>query len=108
MLYNTGKQFIQLLIRQVLQYKQDVFVKHNAPYNGQFKRRQRSQGKFFYTSRKTLSQEMTMCNMEALVHVSYFSEVMTKLMSIFFLNWSNVKIKRLSTYKKISSQGIFM
>ena len=28
-------------------------------------------------------------------------------MSIF-LNWSNVKVKRLSTYKKISSQGIFM
>ena len=26
----------------------------------------------------------------------------------FFLYWSNVKVKRLSTYKNISSQGIFM
>ena len=34
--------------------------------------------KYFDTSRKVLSQEMTiMCNMEALV--SYFSEVMTKV-----------------------------
>ena len=28
-------------------YKQDVFVKHNAPDNGQFQRRQRSQGQIF-------------------------------------------------------------
>ena len=48
--------------------------------------------KYFDTSRKILSQEMTMCNMEALV--SYPKEV--------------AKVKRLSTYKKISSQGIFM
>ena len=27
--------------------KQDVFVKHNAPDNGQFQRRPRSQGKIF-------------------------------------------------------------
>ena len=39
--------------------------------------------KYFDTSRKLLSQEMTMCNMEALV--SYFSEVMTNI--TFFLNW---------------------
>ena len=58
--------------------------------------------KYFDTSRKILSKEMTMCNMEALV--SYFSEVMPMY---FFLNWVKVKIKRLSTYKKISSQGIF-
>ena len=50
--------------------EQDVFVKHNASVNGQFQRRPRSQGKYFDTSRKILSQEMTMCNMEALV--SYF------------------------------------
>ena len=60
--------------------------------------------KYFYTSRKILSQEMTMCNMEALV--SYFSEVMTYVN--FFFNCSKVKTKRLSTYKEISSQGIFM
>ena len=48
--------------------------------------------KHFDTSRKILSQEMIMCNMEALV--SYPKEV--------------AKVKRLSTYKKISSQGIFM
>ena len=60
--------------------------------------------KFFDTSRKILSQEMTMCKMEALV--SYFEEVMINVN--IFLNWSNVKVKRLSTYKMISSQGIFM
>ena len=59
--------------------------------------------KYFDTSRKILSQEMIMCNMEALV--SYFSEVMT---NVFFFNWSKIKIKRLSTGKKISSQGICM
>ena len=37
--------------------------------------------KYFDASRKILSQEMTMCNMEALV--SYFSELMTNV--IFFL-----------------------
>ena len=36
--------------------------------------------KIFDTSRKILSQEMTMCNMKALA--SYFSEVMTNV--IFF------------------------
>ena len=60
--------------------------------------------KYFDTSRKILSQEMTMCNIKALV--SYFSEVMTNV--IFFKNWLKVKTKRLSTYKNISSQGIFM
>ena len=37
--------------------------------------------KYFYTSRKILSKEMTMCKMEALV--SYFSEVMTNV-NFFF------------------------
>ena len=44
--------------------------------------------KYFDTSRKILSEEMTMCNMEALV--SYFSEVMT---NVIFFNWSKVKTK---------------
>ena len=48
--------------------------------------------KYFDTSRKILSQEITMCNMEAL------EEVMANV--IFFLNWSNDKVKRLSTNKK--------
>ena len=51
-------------------FKQDVFVKHNAPDNVQFQRRPRSQDKYFDTSRKILSQEITKCNMEALA--SYF------------------------------------
>ena len=42
--------------------------------------------------------------MEALV--SYLLEVMTNVN--FFFNFSNVKVKRLSTYKKISSQGTFV
>ena len=45
--------------------------------------------KYFDSSRKILSQEMIMCNMEPLV--SYFSEVMTNVN--FFLNWSNLKYK---------------
>ena len=47
--------------------KQDVFVKNNAPDNGQFQRRPRSQckDKYFDTSRKILSQKMTMYTMEA-------------------------------------------
>ena len=59
--------------------------------------------KYLDTSREIVSQEMTMCNMEALV--SYPKEVMT---NVIFFNWSNAKVKRLSTYKKISLQGIFM
>ena len=47
--------------------------------------------KYFDTSRKILSQEMTMYNMKA------FKKLWP--MSIFF-NWSNAKVKRLSTYKK--------
>ena len=46
--------------------KKDVFVKHNAPDNGQFQLNQNYKDKYFDTSRKILSQEMTMCNMEAL------------------------------------------
>ena len=57
--------------------------------------------KFFDTSRKILSQEMTMSNAEALV--SYFKK---SWQMSFFLYWSNVKVKRISTNKKILSQGI--
>ena len=60
--------------------------------------------KYFDTSRKILSQEMTMYNMEAFSILSLRSYDQWQ----FFFNWSNVKVKRLSTYKKISSQGIFM
>ena len=60
--------------------------------------------KYFDNSRKILSQEMTMRDMEVLV--SYFQEVMTNVN--FFLNWWNVKVKSLNTNKKILSQGIFM
>ena len=31
----------------IFKKKQDVFVKHNAPDNGQFQRRPRSQGQIF-------------------------------------------------------------
>ena len=61
--------------------------------------------KYFDTSRKILSQEMTMCNMEALI--SYSKEVMRRV-NFFFKKWSVAKVKRLRTYKKILSQGIFM
>ena len=47
----------------------------NAPDNGQFLEGQDHKDKYFDTSRKILSQEMTMCNMKALV--SCFKEVMT-------------------------------
>ena len=60
--------------------------------------------KYFDTSRKILSQEMTMYYMEAFSILSLRSYDQCQ----FFFNWSNVKVKRLSTYKKISSQGIFM
>ena len=79
--------------------KQDVFVKHNAPNNGPFQRRPRSQGQiFWYRHKKWL------CAIWKLWYL-----IFKKLwpMSIFF-NWSNVKVNRLSTYKNISSQGIFM
>ena len=57
--------------------------------------------KYFDTSRKILPQEITMCSMEALV--SFFKEVMTNV-NFFLVNpWSNVKVKSLRTYKKISS-----
>ena len=54
---------------------------------------------YFDTSRNILSQEMIMYNMEAFSILSLRS---------YDFNWLNVKVKRLSTYKKISSQGIFM
>ena len=60
--------------------------------------------KYFDTSRKILSQEMTMYNMEVVRMLSLRSYDQCQ----FFLYWSNVKVKRLSAYKKISSQGIFM
>ena len=64
-------------------------MKHNLmpPIMANFNEGQDHKDKYFDTSRKILSQEMTMCNMEALV--SYFSEVMT---NVFFLigqdSWS--------------------
>ena len=61
--------------------------------------------KYFDTSRKIWSQEMTMCNMKALV--SYSKEIMIRV-NFFLKNWSIAKVKRLRTYKKIFSQGIFM
>ena len=59
--------------------KQSVFVKQNAPDNGQFHNHkiQDHKDKYFDTSRKNLSQEMTICNMEALI--SYPTEVMTNV-----------------------------
>ena len=54
--------------------------------------------KYFDTSRKILSQEMTMCNMEALV--SYFSEVMTNV-KFFYLKLvksQDLKIKYLQKH----------
>ena len=45
--------------------EQDVFVKHNAPDNGQFQQGQDHKDKYFDTSRNILSQEMIMYNMEA-------------------------------------------
>ena len=60
---------------------------------------QDNKDKYFDTSRNILSQEMIMYNMEAFSILS--------LISCYF-NWSNVKAKRLSIYKKISSQGIFV
>ena len=50
--------------------KQDVFAKHNAPDNANSNEGQDHKDRYFDTSRKILSQEMTMCNMEALA--SYF------------------------------------
>ena len=44
------------------------------------------------TSRKILSQEMTTCNMKALILNFYVLEVMTDVN--LKKNWSNVKIKR--------------
>ena len=63
--------------------------------------------KYVDNSRKILSLEMTMCNMEALV--SYPKEVMTNVnFFLKFVKYQGTKVKRLSTYKNISSQGIFM
>ena len=58
-----------------------MFVKHNAPDNGQSNEGQDHKETFFDTRRKILSQEMTMCNMEVLL--SYFSEVMTDVKKTF-------------------------
>ena len=46
---------------------QDVFVKFNAPIMANTNEDQDHKDIYFDTSRKTLSQEMTICNMEALV-----------------------------------------
>ena len=53
-----------------------------------------------YFERKILPQELTMCKMEALASYDQCQ--------FFFKNWSNDNVKRLSTNKKISSQGVFM
>ena len=45
--------------------KQDLFVKHNA----NSKDGQDHKDIYFDTSRKILSQEMTLCNMEALIFI---------------------------------------
>ena len=58
---------------------------------------------YFDTSRK-MSQEMTMCNTEALIF--YFLESMFNV--DFQTKWSNVNVKILSTNRKMLSQGIFM
>ena len=55
--------------------------------------------KYFDTSRNIMSQEMIMYNMGAFSILS---------LRRYDFNWSNIKVKRLDTYKKISSQGIFM
>ena len=49
--------------------------------------------KYFDTSRKILSQEMTMCNMEALA--SYLSEVMTNVIFFLLVKSQDQKIKYL-------------
>ena len=54
-----------LFIGTNYKWKQDVFVKHNAPDHGQFHEGQDHKDKYFDTSRKILSQEMIMYNMEA-------------------------------------------
>ena len=45
--------------------------------------------KYFDTSKKILSQEITICNIETLI--SYFLEIITNV--YFFFKWSNVKVK---------------
>ena len=42
--YITGFSPITMIGFEEIKEKQDVFVKHNAPDNGQFQRRLRSQG----------------------------------------------------------------
>ena len=47
--------------------EQDVFVKHNAPDNGQFQQRQRSQGKFFwYRVKNNGTQEIQIVHFKTL------------------------------------------
>ena len=55
--------------------------------------------KYMDISRKILLREMLMYNMEAFSILSLRS---------YDFNWSNVQVKRLSTYKKVLSQGILM
>ena len=49
--------------------KQDLFVKHNAFDNGQFKDGHDHRDKYLDTSRKILLQEILMCNMKALMFI---------------------------------------
>ena len=60
--------------------------------------------KYFDTSRKILSEEVTMYNMEAFGILSLRSYDQSQ----FYFNCSNVKVKRLTTYKNISSKGILI
>ena len=96
MKYQSASTHCSKVINKVKVFKkQDVFVKHNAPDNGQFQQRQRSQRKKNYTSRKILSQQMTMFNMEALVSYFLRSNDQCQFFFIRKMSRSNLKIKYL-------------
>ena len=64
---------LSLVPTTVPKSKQDVFVKHNAPDNGQFQRRPRSQGQIFWYQQKDLVTRNT--------HVKYGGSSMLSLRS---------------------------
>ena len=68
-----------------------MFVKHNAPDNANSNEGQDHKDKYFCTSRQILSQEMTMCNMKALV--SYPKEVITNVIFLKLVKCQDQKIK---------------
>ena len=89
--------------------KQDVFVKHTCPqwWPCNSKDGQDYKDKYFDTSKKILTQEMTTYNMEALIF--YFVEGMPKCQCQFFLKIGQMsKSKYLSSNRKNLSQGISM